>query len=220
MSSLGKKLSALALGTAIAAIGVLAVVLSTCSSTDVDPVWLLAQSKLSAARSDADEHRELVLAELANTREEWAGSYAWSNGYERRKLDLAPCGFFYEYDHCTGTGDLAYGAVANVDDTRIRLKPTARVEIDVPERLEPTRRAPFRFEDELYSIPWSGERFLVPASQMAEFCALAKAPRFNAMRYADYPRKMRDGQARMWDLELHGLPEVPPEFRSLLPSDQ
>lgn len=176
-----------------------------CRVPEVDPV--------------AEEHRRRILVDLsAGGHEAWAGTYQHSNGFEHRVLDLSPRGFFYEYSHCTGTGELAYGEIASVQGALIRLKPLFRVVADEPRAEEPTRRTDFRFEEELYSIPWGDERFLIPASLMPEFCSKAKAGGFHSMKYADYPYQVRPGvEFRRHAPDVEGLPTVPPEFQHLLP---
>jgi hypothetical protein len=129
---------------------------------------------------------------------------------------LSESAFFYEYSHCTGTGELAYGQVTGAEGARISLRPVFRQVMDEPQWRE--GRSRFLFETELYSIHWDGARYLAPASLMAEFCRLTKATSWDSMRYADYPRKTDSGEERDWFNDLpSGLPEVPAEFQGLLP---
>ncbi len=114
-----------------------------------------------------------------------------------------------------GIRELAYGKVASVEGSRIRLEIVEDVVLDRPDPHEGRQR--FRFGAELYSIPWGEERFLVPAELMQEFCALAKGTGWNSMKYADYPCKLRRNESRHRSSELQGLPEVPAEFRAYLP---
>lgn len=215
MSSLWHKTAALGLGTTIAG----TIVILAAISAGLQPTALIQRIELEAARLRSVWPRNLILSDLSdNPPGEWAGTYEWSNRYEHRVVNLGPRGFFYEYRHCTGTGELAYGDVTSVDGLRVHLKSRFRICLEEPRERESTRRSDFGWEDELYSIPWGDERFLVPASLMHEFCSMATATGFNSMKYADYPRKLRAEKASPWDRpELVGLPGVPPEFRHLLP---
>jgi hypothetical protein len=101
------------------------------------------------------------------------------------------------------------------------LTPRFHVRADSPREPDPSSRSEFWFEPDLYFINWSGEQFIVPASQMPEFCTLAKAGKWQSMRYADYPW-LRTGEGtswNFWDSKLEGLPEVPAEFRHHLPTE-
>ena len=179
---------------------------------------LVLQSQIDDARPKAMEYRKLVLSDLfEKPRGKWAGTYAWHNGYEGRTFDLAPRGFVFEYRSCTGTGDLAYGDVTSVEGLRVHLSTRFRIRRTDP-RVRPGRRSDFELEPELFSVPWGEERFLVPASLMPEFCAMAKATGFNSMEYSNYPRKVRGGARPLRHYpKMEGLPEVPAEFRHLLP---
>jgi len=221
MSTLRQKLAALTLGISLATV---LTVLVTCHSSediesdDMDPLVLAKHDSIQRAQPAANLHRQEILAGMeAGLHEDWEGSYAWSNGFESRVMDLNRRGFCYEYSHCTGTGELAYGRVASVEGSRVHLAFLFRECVDESPR---DGRANFRMDDELYSVPWAGERFLVPAVLMQEFCELALATGWDSMMYANYPRKIRSGEETSWFMResvLGGLPEVPPEFRHFLP---
>jgi hypothetical protein len=171
-------------------------------------------------RSVAYILRSALLTDLLERAEDdWAGSYVWSNGYESYEFDLAPRGFFFGYRQCVG-GDWIYGSVVRVDGSLIELRP--REPLDrfggAPESSKPERRSIEFWEERVYSIPWDGERFVVPECRMREFCELVKAEGWEAMKQARYPRKRRKGvdSWRPIDRELRGLPEVPAEFRQYL----
>jgi len=105
-----------------------------------------------------------------------------------------------------------------VDGSRLTLAPRLHHNWREQRAREPGRRRDFSFERELYVVPWGTETFLVPASLMQEFCALATATGWNSMEYARYPRKRRgDGIALLGARDLVGLPDVPEQFRRHLP---
>lgn len=223
MNTVARKAAALALGLTIAG-GLLGAFAwwRGIDISEVDPVRFQKQLAINEETPAAAEFKQQLLAGLTSAnRRSWVGEYSNSNGYERRVVVLSPGGFFYEYSHCTGTGELSYGEVESVDGPHVRLTPRFQVRSDSPRAPDPSRRSDFWFEPDLYVIKWSGEQFLVPASQMPEFCALAKAEKWQSMRYADYPRLKSEGDRQMgfWDSKLEGLPEVPAEFKHLLPTE-
>lgn len=113
---------------------------------------------------------------------------------------------------------MAYGTVERVDGARLVLAPRFHRDLREEPVRQPERRRDFKFERELYVVPWGAETFLVPASMMEEFCALATASSWNSMRYADYPRKRRGEELAFFGAEnLVGLPDVPEQFRRYLP---
>jgi hypothetical protein len=162
--------------------------------------------------STAYRFRSILLTELLERAEDdWAGSYASSNGFESHELELAPRGFFFQFQTCTD-GDHVFGEVVKSDGSLVELRPRPAE--------DGKASSPFQFfEDRVYSIPWDGERFLVPASRMRAFCELVTNERGNAMKRAEFARKRRKGASSFGSLdrELRGLPEVPPEFRQYLP---
>ena len=222
MSTLRRKAAALALGSSIAGAILAAFAWWRAEQRpqldpDVLHQWQVVQAELPAAH----ELRQRLLAEpIEAGAEAWAGEYLDSNGYESRRLVLTPREFFYEFSHCTGTGELARGKVQSVDGALVRLAPTFHVRPDTPRDLGPDARSEFWFEPELYVVPWNAKRLIVPASKMPEFCRLAKAGSWSSMRYADYPR-LRTGEdhRRSWDVSFEGLPQVPEEFRHLVPAE-
>ena len=73
----------------------------------------------------------------------------------------------------------------------------------------------FRLEREMYAVPWCDETFLVPASLMPHFCALVNAHGADAVKRADFPRRMRSvDDSRGAQVSLNDLPNVPMEFMS------
>jgi len=218
MSKLQKRVAAIALGSVLASL----VIVASCplwspSTPPIDPVWLWKQLRLERIEPLARGRRDVILASLREgTAGESYGTYADSNGFEGHTFDIAPCGFFYEHWTDTGTQELAYGNVVSVEGSRIRLEILEDVNVYPPE--PPRGRQRFRFGAELYGIRWGQKRFLVPAELMQEFCALAKATGWDSMTYADYPHALGPGES-IWDraTELQGLPDVPPEFRAYLP---
>ncbi len=204
------RLAALAIGTSLA--GGLVVAFAVVA-LPVDPAWIWRQVRAERMRVPAEAWKAELLADLEHgVAEEWAGRYEHSNGYEGHDLVLAPRGFFYEASHCTGTAELGYGRIEGVDGMRVRLCFEDRVVVDEP-RVRREDRLEFRMSDELWGVPWGSERFLVPADQMVEFCTHVKSGGYDAIRYADFPRRVEDGElAFSWSLELEGLPDVPAEF--------
>jgi hypothetical protein len=179
-----------------------------------DLEWRAAASRqekaAGAAISEAEARRARVLDHVADSSgSPWAGSYQWSNGYEHYSFDVSPAGFFFKYDNCMGTGDLAYGDVVSVDGSRLRLKFLHRVVRE---------ESHLGLEDEIYSIPWGRERFLVPTGRMRELCEMATGSAQCGIRYADLPRKATPGEEFEChhELDVTGLPEMPAEFRDLL----
>jgi hypothetical protein len=206
---MNRKLTALALGTLF-----VTALMTPLSCTAIKHV------QLAAATDAAEAHRGAILDDLASgSQPSWAGRYVWSNGRERKQFDISATGFFYEYRHCTGIGELAYGNVDRVDRGRIVLEPRFHRDIREPRTETAGRRVDFHFEREMYAAPWGEETFLIPASLMPEFCALATAGGWNAMEYADYPRLVHSDAhySLVRKLELSGLPKVPAEFARYLP---
>nr|WP_281720038.1 hypothetical protein [Nitrosomonas nitrosa] len=208
MNRMLRKIAALAAGSLCAA-----VLLSPYACTTIE------HAQLALGRDDAEAARAAILESLeADAQPNWAGRYGWANGYERKYFDISATEFSYKYDHCTGIGELAYGKVDRVENGRIVLKPRFHRDLREPRADAADRRADFHFECELYTVPWGEETFLIPASLMPEFCALATAVGWNAMKYADYPRKFSGDYPVMYGAEdLSGLPDVPPEIGRFLP---
>jgi len=187
----------------------------------LEPVWLWNNLRLERALPAAEDFRKQVLASLTEgSLPEWCGSYAFSSGFGGPRLDLGPGGFYYEQAVDYGPPfmvELAYGKVASVDGGRIRLEFLEHVFV---EREEPRegQRQPFRLSAELCSVPWGVERFLVSVELMPEFCRLVHASGWDSMAYADYPRRIAPGKT-VFDRRssFEGLPDVPAEFRGLLP---
>lgn len=176
-------------------------------------------AQLALARDASNARRDALLADLA-AREQppWAGEYLHSNGYEVEHFALSSNAFWFEHRHCTGIGEMAYGSVERVDGARLLLAPRFSRNLREERPEEPGRRRDFKFERELYVVPWGAETFLVPASMMEEFCALATATSWNSMSYANYPRKRRGEEVVFFGAEnLVGLPDVPEQFRRYLP---
>jgi len=218
-----QKLAALALGSTLAG-GILAGFAwwREVDATQVDPNRVLKQRAVEQELPAARQARQAILDSLLSTNTpDWAGDYVNSGGYETCRLTVGPEGFSYEYSHCTGTGELAYGEVESVEGSRVLLRPTFHERPDKPRERAPSERSDFWFEPDLFVVRWNNEQFLVPASKMTEFCRLAKAVKWEAMRYASYPR-LRSGERRrsnFWDSHFEGLPDVPAEFRHLLPAE-
>jgi hypothetical protein len=162
-----------------------------------------------------------VLAELdRQDQPPWTGDYLNHNGFEGNRLILSRGRYYYEYSNCEGTGALSYGQVESVEGQRIYLSPKVDVRPNPPAAREPNRRARFMFEPDLYVIRWNDEQIIVPASRMSDFCRLVHVFKRNGMRNADYPRlRSTVGHSTFRDSDFSGLPEVPVEFRHLLPSE-
>ena len=176
-------------------------------------------AQVALARDASHARRDALLADLA-AREQppWAGEYLYTNGRETEHFALSSNAFWFEHRHCTGVGEMAYGSVERVDGARLLLAPRFSRNLREERPDEPGRRSDFKFERELYVVPWGAETFLVPASMMEEFCALATATSWNSMRYANYPRKRRGEEVVFFGAEnLVGLPDVPEPFRHYLP---
>lgn len=189
---------------------------------------VLRQRELEAARVEVEARRDHVLEvlSLGGLAQPWADTYAWGNGYESRTLELYPSGFVFEYGTCTGTIELVYGDVLAVEGALVRLKAHTWWTRDGQRASRSTerpfsstrRRSDFRFEEELFLVPWGDLEFLVPAHQMPEFCELSTAGRWDSMTYADYPKRVRPGAGRNREpWTSAGQPVVPEEFRHLLP---
>jgi len=231
MTRTRRRLTALGLGTVIAAAlaGIVIVAAEPLApprqpTTRADP--------FDVARARGDELRQAIVDDIAaGTQPSWAGTYGWSDGYVHHSLYVGLGGYFFETDSCVSICLISYGEIDASTDGQLALsqrvhlnlspptEPTAR-DKPVQEPEDPTpRRRPFRFELTMYSIPWGKERFLVPASQMENFCELATAEGRDAMRHANYPRKFTGEFPAMYGVEdLTGLPDVPPEFRRYLPA--
>jgi len=216
------KLLALGLGSSIAA-GILALCFGPDSGVVLprDPERWRAQLEAAAELPEAREMRERILGTLAAPGvPAWAGDYVNSDGFVSLRLTLGSEEYVYEHSHCTGVGELSYGTVESVDGARVLLRPAFHVRPDEPAETTSERRSAFAFERELVVVTWNLERFLVPESQMPEFCRLVHAPRWASMRYASYPRLGEEfGGWNFFDSDLAGLPDVPEEHRHLLPAE-
>jgi len=149
----------------------------------------------------------------ARGRPRWEGRYVWSNGFEVYEFRISDGTFDYQFSHCTGIGESAHGAVEHVGHGRLVLAVEAHLGERAQRDSSSDPRRVFRFESEMYAVPWCEETFLVPASLMPDFCTLATAQGAQAVRHADYPRRVssEDDSGRLRP-ELAGLPDVPPEF--------
>jgi hypothetical protein len=179
----------------------------------------IKHAQLALARDESRAQRDALLADLA-AREQpaWAGEYMHLTGRETEHFAVSSNAFWFEHRHCTGIGELAYGSVERVDGARLVLAPRFHREMREERVREPGGRREFQFERELYVVPWGAETFLVPASLMQEFCALATASSWNSMHYATYPRKRRGEELAFFGADnLVGLPDVPEQFRRYLP---
>jgi hypothetical protein len=135
-------------------------------------------------------------------------------------LVISQSRYYYAYSNCEGTGELSYGLVATVDGQRVHLSPTVHVRPNPPLGREPGRRARITFETDLYVIRWNEEQFIVTASQMPQFCLLVHTPNRSAMRHARFPRVGSTvGNSTFRESDFSGLPDVPAEFRHLLPAE-
>ncbi len=196
---------------------------AVCTAAVLTPFSCTAikHAQVAYAADDAHALRTEILESLASGRQPaWAGRYKWSNGRESRRVDISSVGFFYEYRHCTGVGELAYGSVERAVDGRLLL--TAKLYTDKREvrAASQGRRQVFHFAPEMYSVQWGLEQFLVPRDLMPEFCSMSQAESWNSMRYATYPRKMigsDESTVRPPAPTFTGLPDVPPEFTRYLP---
>jgi len=207
-----KRIVALTLGALSGAGTAFAVVTFASSSGATAP--LRAPPELSA-------HHDAVRASLATASEEWCGTYAWSNGFERHALLLGPGDFTFEARGCEGITEYAFGSVASVEGARVRLSVTEHV---VRDDSGPARGGcrDFAFSAELYVVPWGDERYLVPRDLMRELCSLAEADGYDAMKFVDYPLRVSVASQPSAETQRHGrspagLPVVPDEFRAYLP---
>lgn len=175
--------------------------------------------QVELARDQAQARRDALLADLtAREQPPWAGEYVHASGRESERFAVTASAFWFEFSGCTGAGELAYGSVERVDGARLVLAPRFHRNLREAREHEPGRRRDFAFERELYVVPWGAETFLVPASLMEEFCALATASGSNAMQHANYPRKLRGEDVAFHGAkDLVGLPDVPAQFRRYLP---
>ena len=231
MNRMQRRLAALAFGSLLATISGWSVFAL------VDPIKppnqpAIRPDPFELARNQGNAVRQRILDDIsAGTQPSWAGTYAWSDGYVRHHLDLSVRGYFYEHSSCTGTILLSFGEVDAGADGLLTL--SQRVQLDrrgwsrEPPLAEAVERTPstvptqkgYCFEPTMFSVPWGKETFLVPASLMQDFCALVTAHGPQAVKRADYPRRMRSEDDRGFaQPELTGLPDVPPEFRRYLPA--
>jgi hypothetical protein len=225
MSRLAKKLLALALGTMLGWGIATAIVWLWNRPSAETREFLELQARLDALRLEADRHRAAVLASLTKSSgEPWSGAYAWASGYGGIEFDIGAAGFYYErtVDYAPFTVELAYGTIASVEGPLVRLHIDEHLVV-LPEEVADygthQGRRRFRLSDAVYSIAWDGERFLVPAELMPDFCSLAKGTGYDSMRYATYPH---DGGSERLSMHgdsfpLDGLPDVPAEFQRYLP---
>jgi hypothetical protein len=177
-----------------------------CSSTMHAPL----ATEINAAES---VHGSQLDAFAACGRPRWEGRYVWSNGFEAYEFRISEGRFRYEFSHCTGIGEFAHGAAEHVGEGRLVLAAEAHQSRRAPRGSGTDRRRVFRFESEMYAVPWCDETFLVPASLMREFCALVTAHGPQAVKRGDYPRRIHsEGDGGHLRPALSGLPDVPAEF--------
>lgn len=205
-----QKLAALALGLTIAG-GIVSVVYLP------EIIEHLEERELEANRAIGQS----ILDDAArNDGLEWAGEYLNSDGFEWRTLILGPTGYYFEHGGCLGIIESSHGQIAGVHGQLIRLEPDATLEPPPTYSRGPGHRPDFEFGTELYVVRWNKEQLIVPASQMESFCTFAKSPKPDSMQEADYPRlTSTDDRWNFRNSDLSGLPEVPAEFRHLLPTE-
>jgi hypothetical protein len=169
-------------------------------------------SETSAAESVPGSRLDAVEAHERPHRED---RFVWSKGFEAYEFRISEGAFDYEFTHCTGVGESARGAVKHVGQGRLVLAGEA----DLGERAQADSssdpRRVFRLEREMYAVPWCDETFLVPASLMPDFCALVNAHGADAVKHADFPRRMRSvDDSPGAQISLHDLPNVSMQFMS------
>jgi hypothetical protein len=202
-------------GVALIAIVALAVLVSPMQ---VGALW--DDYLIERASSRSHSHRQRALSSIeSDGAEDWCGTYAYSNGFDHVVVELGVDAFYYEASSCGQISALAYGNVGIHDVARLQLE-IAEFRKASPAVGSQVGRKAFDLQEEVYIIPWATERFLVPQALMRQFCELAGAQGWLAMRYAAYPRKVSPGQtAWAWTLPpLNGLPTVPNEFARYLPN--
>lgn len=208
--TLGKKIAAVAIGTVV---GV--VILFTAVPL---AMWATSGWKTPFDPDDPDypcfHFRERLIAESGDAAlPEWCGEYRCDSGYEGWELILGRTGFFFGQSNCLGWVDLAYGTIASLEGSHLRLAIQARRTVS---EVQPHPGLQFRFGDDLYLVPWGDRRYVVPAEQLPEFCALATTGGGDAIRYADIP--FRGPCYGFPGSEApEGLPDVPEAFRKYLP---
>lgn len=133
----------------------------------------------------------------------WAGSYYVGDGLGMNVgFGLAPqSGVVFTWHGCMGLYDANHGTAASDGDGRIRLEWENDPEEYV--RFEPSA---------LVVVPWGAEVFLVEPDDMAKFCRRVAAggePHHLRRRHGDEDERWRPPA---------GVPEVPEEYRHLLPA--
>lgn len=186
----------------------------------------LTQDEVDACRTrlwdlfaDTSARREALVHERSLSEQPaWAGSYKSPVRYDNHWLEISGERFIYELYSCCGSEVLVRGSVASKDGSLLVFDADFCIDtLDAPE-VQAGKRRPFRWEREMYSVPWGDQRFLVPKSLMPEFCARVHDADWQGRFYVDHPRRLQSESEDRHDRpNLTGLPDVPPEFRRYLP---